>query len=856
MPTLAIRSVSLIPPSGSTSSTGGRAPDVQSFQAGTIQPDGSMSQQMHFDALNTQLITDYRVVAAANTSNFKGILISVRIDDGNGGYQYLPSKPIKIDSFTLNDGNLYFSGYVEVDTKNLPPAIETWRFICSSINDLDAPNVDSNGYPTGPYVDLNTLLPPAIGFSRPDQPTASDWGNPTAIANNHNNQTGENVSQMRAPVFMVDRSDITIYTLFHFAGAAPPVNLDDWEFVANTTKATLGQTTFIDWQEVRQDTSTTWQYGLVAWGANYVASAKDIVPSSIKSYTVNPISIPTQLSNLTIGLLQQTTGTGIQGKLRASVVVPSDLEIDFIDIQRVETDASFTPLAGKKLATIMGEGVLPGQRGVSTVLSAAIVSTVASSFNVADSSAIRAGDILSIDNEKILVNSVGTGQVTSCVRGIDGTTAATHINTSIVNVCVVYTQPEWWDWLPGASYWHFVAIPESRAGKRNETNPPSFNLSIGANPGLNFAYSDLTKVGSGIIITSDGKISVKNGSGIAFDGAGNITINEGVGLEIDGSGFLKVKTGTALSADSTGVFIPGGAITNSLLAALSVATGNIQDAAVATAKIGTNAVDTTKIANAAITTAKIGSAQITTALIGTAQVTTALIANAAITNALLGSAVVGTANIQNAAITNALVANAAIGTLQVVDGSITNAKISDLSVSKLSAGTATFSGDVTLQRTSGGPRVVLNSSGVAMYSNSAAGVFINTTGDCVITNSSGVSTTVSGNTISTGGITTVFCTSNQYDTGSGGTYKVFGTTVINSLGQFVGAGVVCTAFGVAAAGFNPYVSGQWFGQNYDLRAAVTVTTLGQPAFIGWTRDNGFSYKTYLVIRGGAVVDMT
>jgi hypothetical protein len=122
-----------------------------------------------------------------------------------------------------------------------------------------------------------------------------------------------------------------------------------------------------------------------------------------------------------------------------------------------------------------------------------------------------------------------------------------------------------------------------------------------------------------------------------------------------------------------------------MLAALSVATANIQ----------AGAVGATQIANAAITTAKIGAAQITTALI----------ANGAITNALIGTAAVGTANIQNAAVTSAIIANLAVG----------NAHINDVSAGKITAGTISASISITsptIISTSGSTSVTLASGAV------------------------------------------------------------------------------------------------------------------------------------------------
>jgi hypothetical protein len=79
-------------------------------------------------------------------------------------------------------------------------------------------------------------------------------------------------------------------------------------------------------------------------------------------------------------------------------------------------------------------------------------------------------------------------------------------------------------------------------------------------------------------------------------------------------------------------------------------------------------------------------------------------------------------------------------------------------------------------------------------------------------------------------------------TGSGGGYHVGATQVVNTSGQFVGTGVVCTAYGIAASGFNPYYSGtQYYGQNLG---AVSV------------RRGDDSGAGTLTIYGGVIVAMS
>jgi hypothetical protein len=130
-------------------------------------------------------------------------------------------------------------------------------------------------------------------------------------------------------------------------------------------------------------------------------------------------------------------------------------------------------------------------------------------------------------------------------------------------------------------------------------------------------------------------------------------------------------------------------VTTAKLANLSVSTAKLADLAVEAAKLADSAVTATKIANAAV-----GSAAIANAAIGSAH-----IANAAIQSVHIGSAQIQSAHIANAAVGAAAIAAAAIGTAHIQDLAVTNAKIGDVSAGKLTAGTASFTGNVTFQNT-------------------------------------------------------------------------------------------------------------------------------------------------------------
>lgn len=71
-----------------------------------------------------------------------------------------------------------------------------------------------------------------------------------------------------------------------------------------------------------------------------------------------------------------------------------------------------------------------------TVLAAAITSTTATTFTVIDGTVIKVGYSLLIDTEQLFVSGV-SGTTITVVRGNNGTTAATHLISTVVSYYVV-----------------------------------------------------------------------------------------------------------------------------------------------------------------------------------------------------------------------------------------------------------------------------------------------------------------------------------------------------------------------------------------------------------------------------------
>jgi hypothetical protein len=72
------------------------------------------------------------------------------------------------------------------------------------------------------------------------------------------------------------------------------------------------------------------------------------------------------------------------------------------------------------------------------------------------------------------------------------------------------------------------------------------------------------------------------------------------------------------------------------------------------------------------------------------------------------------------------------------------------------------------------------------------------------------------------------------------------STAIDASNRFVGFGVSCPSYGVAAAGFNPYVGGtQYYGQSLD----ITILDSGG----GYCKLNGAASR--LSYKGGSFVGL-
>lgn len=130
------------------------------------------------------------------------------------------------------------------------------------------------------------------------------------------------------------------------------------------------------------------------------------------------------------------------------------------------------------------------------------------------------------------------------------------------------------------------------------------------------------------------------------------------------------------------------------IAAETISTTNLIDAAVTTAKLADANVTTGKLADAAVTTAKLADNAVTNAKLADAAVNTAEMADAAVTAAKLATGAVETAKLADSAVTAAKIGAGAVETAKIADGNVTTAKLAANAVTAAKAdltGTWTFS---------------------------------------------------------------------------------------------------------------------------------------------------------------------
>lgn len=142
-------------------------------------------------------------------------------------------------------------------------------------------------------------------------------------------------------------------------------------------------------------------------------------------------------------LLTASTVTAYTGTARASSqTLTEGISADFLlepynsspkHTLKLQEETTKTLYDGQMTLTIAGTWGYQQTTRAMTTLSAAIVSTSATTCTVTSASGISAGQTLVIDSEQVYVSGV-SGATLTIRRGVNGTTAATHLNGAAVSL--------------------------------------------------------------------------------------------------------------------------------------------------------------------------------------------------------------------------------------------------------------------------------------------------------------------------------------------------------------------------------------------------------------------------------------
>jgi hypothetical protein len=374
-------------------------------------------------------------------------------------------------------------------------------------------------------------------------------------------------------------------------------------------------------------------------------------------------------------------------------------------------------------------------------------------------------------------------------------------------------------WPSGADHFDLNPIAPANALDLSQANPTTLG------PGITVTDNGLQVAGGvGITFDNQGNVMVKTASGVAVDGNGNVTVAAGNGIGISG-GQVVVSAASGLAVGPQGVYVPLGGVVDAMIAgvgAAKVTAGVLAAGVVYAGTVAANQVLTGTLGAGVIYAGTINASQVNTGVLGAGVIYSGQI-NCSQLKA--GTIAVGI-SLSSPIITG--------GSLYISAGSW-RVQIDPLNGNPIQmsdgAGNGTNLGIDQVYMYGAGGNLTLSTLNFAslQMSDGFGSSSVKTTGISTSGSLSGASLAVTGN-ISGGGVSTL------------GTMQAGGYTG----GAFAGSGVNCPLYGVAAAGFNPYVSGvQYFGHSDDL---TIRDSLGNYCTI-----NGSAMR--LSFRGGAYVGL-
>lgn len=600
----------------------GAAPNVLLFRAGSLQADGSFLAVTRTDTLREKVLVDYSCVRPFNLLNWDNFRVFIKtpaiIADATG--------PIKAADFNEVGGQWEFFGTISIEGNDVPAVAENWDFIACSADAAGNLNL-SAGDPTGPTVTLSISRPADNILEQPPILAPAAWSLNSLI---YSANAAGTQQVFIAATIITPSPGADYYSLF-WQQTATPVD-GQWIEIAADAKAGT-------WRD-RPELGASWVVAIVANKSTFKVQQ----PPNGTTYKVLNIAAwgnSPQGSALSVAVETEARGGVPNGRFVITFSPPNSVEYWFSRVERIATDASFTPLGGA-------------------------VWTEIGDFNGKPDGAAQVFEMgwwpmpTNIEYWKFRVASIN-------FAGIKNTVGIPEAN---------------------------VTVGASTKLQLNQYDPATIAAHLGATGGvLGVLPNAITEaLIQDFVIT---QLSLADSAAITRVLAPSaVDSSKLAALAVIAGKIGPLAVDSAQLADAAVITAKLGALAvdNSKLAALAVDAAKLATGAVTSTKIGALAVGTAAIQAAAIGTAQIANAAITTALIGDAQIVQAKIGNAAVGSAQIGSAAIGSAAIQTlavgfAAIQDAAIQNAKLDRASANKIAIVDADVVTLAANKILAGT-------------------------------------------------------------------------------------------------------------------------------------------------------------------------
>lgn len=253
-------------------------------------------------------------------------------------------KPVIAAVFDRNTGSPGTAVQSLSTFTDLPTISEQWTLSCVSYD------TRGNAYSSAP-TQLVTVNPPPAITSAPTQITEATISivvSQYATDPNTGKQMGKVVVTFTPP------GDGSFAGIWVYEGVSPPGNPATAVYVDGSPwySSSTGAAIIEFWLERKASDTTYWGF-VTNNNADYFVTPSASTPK--KSFVVTAVHTAPQVTGFSVTVDQQKRAGVWSGRYRFNFTKPSDPEFWYASIERVPTDASFTPLGGFDYGRVAGE---------------------------------------------------------------------------------------------------------------------------------------------------------------------------------------------------------------------------------------------------------------------------------------------------------------------------------------------------------------------------------------------------------------------------------------------------------------------------------------------------------------------